>query len=284
MPYVLAADAPASSSCRRGPPVREGGPPRLRRPRPLRRRHRFRAGRRAGLLDPAYLRARAADRRATAQHGRVAAGRAAGDEAELPVATRRPAAESAPRTSRSSTATAMRVAMTTTIEDEFGARLMVRRLPAQQPAHRLLVRAADDGKPVANRVAAAASGRARRWRRRSCSTATGRARARRRLARRQRDHRLRRQDAGRRCSTGTSTSSSRDRAAELRLAATVRLRSRSGQHRRCEARAALRARGHEVREIDMASGLQGDRPRHGDGQLGWAGGADPRREGVALGD
>jgi gamma-glutamyltranspeptidase/glutathione hydrolase len=47
----------------------------------------------------------------------------------------------------------------------------------------------------------------------------------------------------------------------------------------------LKARGHDVREIDMASGLQGIvRVRLPDGRWGWAGGADPRREGVALGD
>jgi len=47
----------------------------------------------------------------------------------------------------------------------------------------------------------------------------------------------------------------------------------------------LKARGHDVREIDMASGLQGIvRVRLPDGRLGWSGGADPRREGVALGD
>jgi gamma-glutamyltranspeptidase/glutathione hydrolase len=47
----------------------------------------------------------------------------------------------------------------------------------------------------------------------------------------------------------------------------------------------LKARGHDVREIDMASGLQGIvRVRLPDGSLGWAGGADPRREGIALGD
>jgi gamma-glutamyltranspeptidase/glutathione hydrolase len=35
----------------------------------------------------------------------------------------------------------------------------------------------------------------------------------------------------------------------------------------------------------MTSGLQGIvRVRLVDGQRGWAGGADPRREGVALGD
>ncbi len=47
----------------------------------------------------------------------------------------------------------------------------------------------------------------------------------------------------------------------------------------------LKARGHAVREIDMASGLQGIvRVRLPDGRLGWSGGADPRREGVAVGD
>lgn len=48
---------------------------------------------------------------------------------------------------------------------------------------------------------------------------------------------------------------------------------------------ALKARGHDVREIDMGSGLQGIvRVRLPNGSLGWAGGADPRREGIALGD
>jgi gamma-glutamyltranspeptidase/glutathione hydrolase len=48
---------------------------------------------------------------------------------------------------------------------------------------------------------------------------------------------------------------------------------------------ALKARGHDVREIDMASGLQGIvRVRLPNGSLGWAGGADPRSEGIALGD
>jgi gamma-glutamyltranspeptidase/glutathione hydrolase len=47
----------------------------------------------------------------------------------------------------------------------------------------------------------------------------------------------------------------------------------------------LRARGHEVREIPMTSGLQGIVRVHlPDGRWAWAGGADPRREGVALGD
>ncbi len=43
---------------------------------------------------------------------------------------------------------------------------------------------------------------------------------------------------------------------------------------------ALRARGHEVREQAMTSGLQGIQKT----PQGWFGGADPRREGVVLGD
>ena len=44
--------------------------------------------------------------------------------------------------------------------------------------------------------------------------------------------------------------------------------------------APLRALGHEVRMIDMTSGVHGiQRTR-----TGWSGGADPRREGVAKGD
>ncbi len=47
----------------------------------------------------------------------------------------------------------------------------------------------------------------------------------------------------------------------------------------------LKARGHEVRLMPMPSGLQGIvRARLPDGRPGLAGGADPRREGVALGD
>ncbi len=42
----------------------------------------------------------------------------------------------------------------------------------------------------------------------------------------------------------------------------------------------LKARGHEVREINMTSGLQGIQKTNG----GFLGGADPRREGVVLGD
>ena len=48
--------------------------------------------------------------------------------------------------------------------------------------------------------------------------------------------------------------------------------------------AQLIARGHVVRQFDQNSGLQGIQRRTVDGQPVWFGGADPRREGVALGD
>ncbi|MNT46838.1 Gamma-glutamyltranspeptidase precursor [compost metagenome] len=48
---------------------------------------------------------------------------------------------------------------------------------------------------------------------------------------------------------------------------------------------ALQQRGHQVAEIEMTSGTQAIMRKQGpDGKAMWAGGADPRREGVALGD
>jgi gamma-glutamyltranspeptidase/glutathione hydrolase len=47
---------------------------------------------------------------------------------------------------------------------------------------------------------------------------------------------------------------------------------------------ALEARGHEVRLIRQTSGLQGIQRIMRDGELMWFGGADPRREGIVLGD
>ena len=47
---------------------------------------------------------------------------------------------------------------------------------------------------------------------------------------------------------------------------------------------ALKARGHDVREQEMTSGLQAISRSTRDGRAVWLGGADPRREGVVLGD
>jgi gamma-glutamyltranspeptidase/glutathione hydrolase len=46
----------------------------------------------------------------------------------------------------------------------------------------------------------------------------------------------------------------------------------------------LKARGHDIREYDQNSGLQGIQRRTVNGKPEWFGGADPRREGVVLGD
>ncbi|KNZ34467.1 MAG: gamma-glutamyltransferase [Methylibium sp. NZG] len=46
---------------------------------------------------------------------------------------------------------------------------------------------------------------------------------------------------------------------------------------------ALKAKGHEVRVMPQTSGLQGIQRRSGSGQPVWFGGADPRREGVVMG-
>lgn len=46
----------------------------------------------------------------------------------------------------------------------------------------------------------------------------------------------------------------------------------------------LKARGHEVREINMTSGLQAITRGQAHGQSLWLGGADPRREGIVMGD
>ncbi len=47
---------------------------------------------------------------------------------------------------------------------------------------------------------------------------------------------------------------------------------------------ALKARGHEVRELSMTSGVQAITSGQAHGKPQWFGGADPRREGIVLGD
>jgi len=47
---------------------------------------------------------------------------------------------------------------------------------------------------------------------------------------------------------------------------------------------ALNARGHEVREANMTSGLQAIARTQAEGPPSWLGGADPRREGLVMGD
>jgi gamma-glutamyltranspeptidase/glutathione hydrolase len=47
---------------------------------------------------------------------------------------------------------------------------------------------------------------------------------------------------------------------------------------------ALKARGHEVREANMTSGLQAIARGQSQAKPVWLGGADPRREGIVMGD
>ena len=47
---------------------------------------------------------------------------------------------------------------------------------------------------------------------------------------------------------------------------------------------ALNARGHAVREVNMTSGVQAITRYQAHGVPMWMGGADPRREGVVMGD
>ncbi len=47
---------------------------------------------------------------------------------------------------------------------------------------------------------------------------------------------------------------------------------------------ALKARGHEVREVNLTSGLQAITRGQAHGEMVWYGGAEPRREGVVMGD
>ncbi|WP_179401141.1 gamma-glutamyltransferase [Burkholderia guangdongensis] len=46
----------------------------------------------------------------------------------------------------------------------------------------------------------------------------------------------------------------------------------------------LKARGHDVRVVEMNSGLQGIQRLNVEGRTVWFGGSDPRREGIAMGD
>ena len=48
--------------------------------------------------------------------------------------------------------------------------------------------------------------------------------------------------------------------------------------------AQLKAKGHEVREFEQNSGLQGIQRQQRAGRDVWFGGADPRREGIVKGD
>ncbi len=233
----------------------------------------------AGLLDPAYLKQRAqliSDRSmGTAKPG-------------MPPGTQTGAAEDAsPHKAATSHISVVdgfgnALSMTTTIEDVFGARMMVRGFLLNNQLTDFSFAPAADGLPVANRVQAGKRPRS------SMAPALVFDRG-----------------NGQLVGTVGSPGGSQiigyvaktlvgvlDWNLDVQQAISLpNFGSRNGPTELERGRftpsmvETLKARGHDVREIDMASGLQGIvRVRLPNGNLGWAGGADPRREGVALGD
>lgn len=240
----------------------------------------------AGLVAPRYLALRAAAIGERAM-GRARPGspdgapRAAADESTL----------EQPSTSHLSIVDARgdAVAMTTTIEDQFGARLMVRGFLLNNQLTDFSFAATEDGAPVANRVEPGKRPRSSMAPTLVFERAGGP------------------DDAPRRgalvMSLGSPGGSQiigyvartllltlRDGHALQAAIAMPNLGSRNGPLELEAGRApaslaeALRARGHEVREIPMTSGLQGIVRRcDAAGRCTLVGGADPRREGVVLG-
>jgi gamma-glutamyltranspeptidase/glutathione hydrolase len=239
-----------------------------------------------GLLDPGYLARRAA------LIGERAMGRAsAGEPGRAPRAAADEASLEQPATSHLSIVDARgdAVAMTTTIEDQFGARTMVRGFLLNNQLTDFSFAAAEGGAPVANRVepgkrprssmsptlvferAGGPDGAPRRGELVMAIGSPGGSQIIGYVAR-------------------TLLLTLRD-GLPLQAAITMpNLGSRNGPLELEAGRAppglaeALRARGHEVREIAMTSGLHGivrdcDRAR----RCTLVGAADPRREGLALG-
>jgi len=237
----------------------------------------------AGLLDPGYLKRRA----------QLIGPRSMG-RAEPGVPTGRPvalAADPSPLRSATSHLSVVdrwghAVAMTTTIEDAFGARVMVRGFLLNNQLTDFSFVPSVDGKPVANRMQPG-----KRPRSSMAPTLV-----------------FERSDAnpGSRlvAALGSPGGSqiinyvARTLVALLdwkldvqQAIALPNFGSRNGPTEVERGRldpaivAELQSRGHDVQAIDMGSGLQGIvRMRLADGSEGWAGGADPRREGTAAGD
>lgn len=235
----------------------------------------------AGLTSPAYL----------AQRARLIAPRSIGRaEPGVPDGTPRAAAEEAsleqPATSHVSIidAAGNAVSMTTTIEDAFGARLMVRGFLLNNQLTDFSFAAIEGGGPVANRVQPL-----KRPRSSMAPTLV-----------------FERTPQGGRgalvMSVGSPGGSQIIGYVARTLVATLgdgvdvqtaismpNLGSRNGPTELEAGRVpagladALRARGHEVREIEMTSGLQGIVRRCDRGRCTLVGGADPRREGRVVG-
>ncbi|MCZ8108528.1 MAG: gamma-glutamyltransferase, partial [Burkholderiales bacterium] len=180
-------------------------------------------------------------------------------------------------------------AMTTTIEDQFGARIMVRGFLLNNQLSDFSFAAIEDGAPVANRVEPGKRPRSSMAPTLVFERAGGP------------------DDAPRRGALAMSLGSPGGSQIIGYVARTLLLTLRDGHDLQAAIAmpnlgsrngpveleagrapaglaAALRERGHEVREIPMTSGLQGIVRRcDAAGRCTLVGGADPRREGVVLG-
>jgi gamma-glutamyltranspeptidase/glutathione hydrolase len=270
----------------------------------------------SGLLDPAYLRQRAA------LIGERSMGRAvAGRPDQRPRAETSEASLEQPATSHLSIldAAGNAVSMTTTIEDQFGARLMVRGFLLNNQLTDFSFSPQENGAPVANRVQPGTRPRSSMapslvFEQPAYGTHAGRRRT------PAASHASTVATAPTQSATHAATSTSSERFGPLvmslgspggsqiigyvarTLIATLgdglplqqaidmpNLGSRNGPTE-LEAgvasdtlATALRARGHEVRSIDMTSGLQGIMRRcTAPGTCILTGGADPRREGLVI--
>ena len=232
-----------------------------------------------GLIDPAYLRERSSLIRPTSSMGRAAPGKPAG----APAALGADATVEAAGTSHLSVVDAQgnAVAMTTTVESAFGSRILVHGFLLNNQLTDFSPVPEEDGKPLANRVEAGKRPRssmaptfvfAPDGRRQGSSLllAAGSAGGPAiinyvaRLL-----HYMIDWNFGVRDAIAAPNMGSRNRETELERGSSA------------EAFAdALRAMGHPVAVVDLVSGTQAvARTRRG-----LAGGADPRREGVTLGE
>lgn len=173
------------------------------------------------------------------------------------------------------------VSMTTTIEDQFGSRQMVRGFLLNNQLTDFSFVAEEDGKPVANRVQAG-----KRPRSSMAPTLV-----------------FERQTGELLMTTGSPGGSAiinyvakvlvgtLDWGLDVQQAISLpNVGSRNGPTELEQGRVSdalvdgLKARGHDVRVMEQTSGLQGIMRVTRDGKRMWFGGADPRREGVAMGD
>jgi gamma-glutamyltranspeptidase/glutathione hydrolase len=232
----------------------------------------------SGLLDPGYLRERSSLIRAEKSMGRAFAGRPAG----APVSLGADATLESAGTSHVSAIDAQgnAVAMTSSIESAFGSRILVRGFLLNNQLTDFAFAPEEGGRPLANRVEAGKRPRSSM----APTLVFG-------------------PDGGLRLAIGSAGGSqiinyvakalvaALDWKLDLRQAiAAPNMGSRNGDTEiergstLESVAAALQSLGHPVQAIDMVSGTQGVARRPGGSGFTLTGGADPRREGVALGN